>query len=164
MGNIPVDGALARDTKRRGVSAGAVSRRWLAAWLGAAAIGVGNGAAREITYGRRLPEEVAHQISVATAIAAFALYFRALDSHWPLDTDREALAVGGAWVGLSVTFEFTFGRLVEKLSWREMLADYNLARGRTWPLVLAWIAVGPKVTRDLRLRRTRSRRPSRPAA
>jgi hypothetical protein len=23
------------------------------------------------------------------------------------------------------------------------IANYNLARGRTWPLVLAWIAIGP---------------------
>lgn len=51
--------------------------------------------------------------------------------------------------GLTVAFEFGFGRLVAKQSWHELLGDYDLRRGRTWPLVLAWIAVGPAVVRRL---------------
>jgi hypothetical protein len=47
------------------------------------------------------------------------------------------------WLALTVAFEFVFGRLVAKQSWSDLVADYNLARGRTWPLVLAWIAIGP---------------------
>jgi hypothetical protein len=127
-------------------------RRWVGAWLGGAAIGVANGAAREATYGRRLPDGVANQISVATATAALALYLRLLDRRWPLESDHQAWAVGGSWLALSVGFEFALGRLVEKSTWEEMLADYNLARGRTWPLVLAWIGVGPLVVRKLRTR------------
>jgi hypothetical protein len=51
---------------------------------------------------------------------------------------------------MTVGFEFAFGRLVAKQSWQDLLADYNLARGRTWPLVLAWIAAGPAVVPGLR--------------
>jgi hypothetical protein len=117
------------------------------AWPGAAMIGVANGVAREATYGKRLPELAAHQLSTVTAIAAFAMYFRALDRRWPITDDGQALAIGAAWLSMTVGFEFGFGRLVAKASWEEMLAEYDLARGRTWPLVLAWIGFGPKITR-----------------
>lgn len=61
----------------------------------------------------------------------------------------ESLRIGTAWLGLTVAFEFAFGRLVAKQSWRDLLADYNLAADRMWPLVLAWIGAGPTVVRKL---------------
>lgn len=122
-------------------------RWWLLAWTGGAAIGVANGVARQATYGRRLEEETSNRVSVLTAVAAFATYFHLLQRRWPLGGRSEALRIGGAWVGLTVAFEFTFGRLVAKKPWRELVADYNVARGRLWPLVLAWIAIGPEVAR-----------------
>jgi hypothetical protein len=125
-------------------------RRWLLAWPGGALIGVANGVLREVTYGRQVPERTAHQLSGATAIAAFALYFSALDARWPLRDTREAVEVGMGWLALTVAFEFGFGRLVAKQSWDELLADYDVAEGRTWPFVLAWIAAGPAAVRALR--------------
>lgn len=124
-----------------------VSRPWLVAWLGGATIGVANGVAREATYGKRLSEQSAHQLSSVTAIGAFAGYFSYLQRRWPLAGDREAVRTGAAWVTLTVAFEFGIGRLVAKQSWSELTADYNLRRGRTWPLVLAWIGAGPAVVR-----------------
>jgi hypothetical protein len=32
----------------------------------------------------------------------------------------------------------------------ELLADYDLRKGRLWPLVLAWIVLGPAVVRARR--------------
>lgn len=130
-----------------------VRGRWLAAWLGAAAIGVGNGILRERTYGQRVGEGAAHQLSTATALAAFTAYFVALQRLWPIPTGSEARRVGSAWVVLTVGFEFGFGRAVARQSWDQLLADYNLSRGRTWPLVVAWLGVGPAVTRRWQLRR-----------
>jgi hypothetical protein len=75
-------------------------RRWLLAWPGGALIGVANGVLREATYGRRVSERTAHQLSGATAIAAFALYFFALDARWPLRDTREAVEVGAGWLAL----------------------------------------------------------------
>jgi hypothetical protein len=124
-----------------------LQQRWLLAWIGGAAIGVANGVSREATYGRRLDDETANRVSVLTAVAAFAAYFRLLQRRWPLGGRSEALRIGGAWLGLTVAFEFTFGRLVAKKPWRELAADYNVARGRLWPLVLAWIALGPEFAR-----------------
>ena len=113
-------------------------------------IGVLNGIAREATYSKRLGNQTAHQVSTGTAIAAFAAYFCLLERRWPIGDRREALVIGGAWLGLTVAFEFGFGRAVAKQTWRELLADYNLAAGRTWPLVLAWIAAGPAVVDELK--------------
>jgi hypothetical protein len=125
----------------------ALIRLWSVAWLGAAVIGVANGVAREATYGRVASENVAHQVSGVTAIAAFTLYFKALQRRWPLESDAQAAAIGAMWLAQTVGFEFTFGRLVAKKSWGELLDDYDLRRGRTWPIVLAWIALGPIATR-----------------
>jgi hypothetical protein len=123
--------------------------RWIVAWLGGAAIGVANGVAREATYGRRVSERTARQLSGLTAIGAFAAYFWALERRWPIPTGAEAANIGAAWVALTVAFEFSFGRLVANQSWDELASDYNLAQGRTWPLVLAWIGIGPSVVRRL---------------
>jgi hypothetical protein len=127
-------------------------RRWLLAWPVGALIGVANGVLREATYGRRVSERAAHQLSGVTAAAAFAAYFSALQGRWPLRDTREAVAVGTGWLALTVAFEFGFGRLVAKQSWEELLADYDVVEGRTWPFVLAWIAAGPAVVRALRAR------------
>jgi hypothetical protein len=131
---------------------GSAHRRWLLAWPGAALIGVANGVLREVTYGRRMSERAAHQLSGVTAVAAFAGYFSALDARWPLRDTREAVEVGMGWLALTVAFEFGFGRLVAKQSWDELLADYDVAEGRAWPFVLAWIGAGPALVRALRAR------------
>ena len=120
-------------------------RAWLLAWLGGPLIGIANGTARELTYEKRIGEQRAHQLSTVTAIGLFAAYFDVLSRRWPLSS-REALRVGGAWLMLTVAFEFGFGRLEGK-SWRELLADYDLRHGRLWPLVLVWLFVGPNTMR-----------------
>jgi hypothetical protein len=120
---------------------------WIAAWAGGALIGVANGVLREATFARVLGERAAHAASGATAIAAFAGYYSALQRRWPIPSTGDALAIGAAWLGMTVAFEFGFGRTVAKQSWEDLLADYNVAEGRTWPLVLAWIAAGPAVVR-----------------
>jgi hypothetical protein len=103
--------------------------------------------AREATLTERLGEQGAHQVSCFTAVSAFALYFQALQRRWPLKSRDEALKIGGAWLTLTTIFEFGFGRLVAKKPWPDLFADYNMARGRLWPIVLAWIAICPELTR-----------------
>jgi hypothetical protein len=127
---------------------------WLGAWFAGAGIGVANGVARETTYGTVLDERRAHQVSSLTALVAFAALFRALERRWPLASDADAVGIGAAWLAMTVAFELGFGRLVAHQSWGELLADYDLARGRLWPVVLGGLAVGPLVARrtDDRLR------------
>jgi hypothetical protein len=119
---------------------------WLAAWVGGAGIGVANGAARELTYGRALSEPVANRISALTGTAAFLAYFDFLQRRGPLRSRPQALLVGGAWTVLTVGFEFGLGRARGK-EWRELTAEYDLSRGRLWPLVLLTVALGPELAR-----------------
>lgn len=124
--------------------------RWIAAWPGGAVIGVLNGTAREALYARCVGERTAHQISTATIIALLAAYFVALDRRWPLRSRREALGAGVGWLALTAAFEFGFGHWVANEDWPELLADYDLSRGRLWSLVLAWAALGPLAVEELR--------------
>ena len=128
-------------------------RTWLVAWLGGPLIGIANGTLRELGYKDRVGEPTAHQLSTASAIGLFAVYFELLARLRPLTSTREALQVGGAWLALTIGFEFGFGRGVAHTSWDELLADYDVRKGRLWPLVLAWIALGPAVLRAAHERR-----------
>ena len=122
-------------------------RAWLIAWLGGPLIGIANGAVRELAYKDRVGELAAHQLSTGSALGLFTAYFDVLARHRPLPSTRVALQVGAAWLVLTIAFEFGFGRGVAHTSWEELLADYDLRKGRLWPLVLAWIALGPAVLR-----------------
>ena len=124
-------------------------RAWLLAWLGGPLIGIANGTLREVGYRDRVGELTAHQISTGTALGLFAGYFELLARRRPLSS-REALEVGVAWLAMTIAFEFGFGHYVAHTSWRELFADYDLRKGRLWPLVLAWIAIGPAVIRARR--------------
>jgi hypothetical protein len=103
-----------------------------------------------VSYKDRVGELRAHQLSTGTAIAFFAGYFEWLARRYPLASTREALEVGTAWLALTVAFEFGFGRGVAHTSMDELLADYDLRKGRRWPLVLAWVVLGPAVVRARR--------------
>jgi hypothetical protein len=122
-------------------------RAWLLAWLGGPLIGIANGTLREVAYRDRVGERTAHQLSTGSAIALFAAYFELLARWRPLASTCEALEVGVAWLALTVAFEFGFGRTVAHTSWDDLLADYDLRKGRLWPLALAWIALGPAIVR-----------------
>jgi len=115
-------------------------------------LGIGNGAARELIYARRVGDLAAHQISTGTFLALFAAYFAALERRWPIATTRRALEIGATWAVLTVVFEFGFGHWVGGQSWTELARDYDLSSGRLFSLVLLWVGVGPAVVRALRRR------------
>lgn len=127
------------------MSEGDTELRWIAAWPGAAVIASVNGALREAAYAPSLGRKQADRLSGVTLVTVLAVYFWKLNRRWPIRSNRVAVSIGAAWVGLTVAFEFALGRGVEKKSWGEMLHAYNLAEGETWPLVLAWIGLGPSV-------------------
>jgi hypothetical protein len=134
-----------------------VWRTWLFAWVGAAVLGVLNGAFREAAYAERAGEGLANHISVATLIALLAVYVAALQRRRPLPTLRIALGVGAAWVALTVAFELGFGHWVAGESWAALAKNYDVLAGRSWVLVLVWIALGPAAIWALRGRRARPR-------
>ena len=125
--------------------------RWTGAWAGLAVLAVANGLSRGL-YPRRLGEHRAHQVSTATLVAALVPYARAVERRWPIPTAGAAAAIGATWVALTVGFEFGFGHYVAHQGWSTLLADYDMRRGRLWPLVLAATAAAPGTARAARLR------------
>jgi hypothetical protein len=56
---------------------------------------------------------------------------------------NSVLRLGIFWTVLTGAFEFLGGRYVMGATWESLLADYNVLRGRLWPLVLLTTLWGP---------------------
>jgi hypothetical protein len=59
--------------------------------------------------------------------------------------------LGMFWTVLTIAFECLFGHYVMGLSWESIWGDYNVFKGRLWPLVLIITLFGPlfaKMARD----------------
>lgn len=119
--------------------------RYIAAWFVLLAVAMVNGALRELTYGKDLPELAAHQLSCVIGILLFAVVIRQYVHRWPPASTREAWRIGLFWMGLTVAFEFLFFHYVRGHSWEVLLANYDMSSGRLWPLILLWVAVAPYV-------------------
>jgi hypothetical protein len=93
-------------------------------------IAVGNGVLREALLRPRLGELRARQLSTLLLLGFFAVYFAVVFHLWPLASAYDAVIVGCAWLLLTLAFELGLGRLVSRLPWRDILAEYNLLAGR----------------------------------
>jgi hypothetical protein len=92
-----------------------------------------NGFARAAILVPWLGDHRARQVSTATAVAIVAAAAWLLVRAFPGRTGW--LRVGLLWTALTLAFEFLLGRYVSGLSWSELAADYDVTRGRLWPLV-----------------------------
>jgi hypothetical protein len=117
--------------------------RNLMAWFAMLLISVANGTLRDFTYGRHLPELLAQQISTLSGIVLLGAVIYLYVRRWPPASGRQALNIGLFWMSLTVAFEFLFFHYVVGHPWDELLVNYDLAAGRLWPLLLAWIAFAP---------------------
>jgi hypothetical protein len=96
----------------------------------------GNGVLRVGVLQPRLGEDLARQVASLTGIAIVLGLSRSLVPRLGRRTASELVGVGAIWLALTLAFEFGFGRYVSGLSWQALFADYDLFRGRLWPLVL----------------------------
>lgn len=104
---------------------------------------MGNGIFRVLVLQPRLGEDRARQAACLTGmviiLALCAPFVRRLASP----SAGQLLAVGLLWLVLTVLFEFLFGHYVAGLSWRTLLAEYDLLQGRLWSLVLLTTLLAP---------------------
>lgn len=114
-------------------------------WIPMLPIAVANGALREVWLRRSMAELPAHQTSTVLLLLLFAVYIWIVLRRWPPASPGQAAAVGLLWLGLTLAFEFLFGRYGSGLSWRQLLQDYNLSAGRLWIFVPLWVAAAPSV-------------------
>jgi hypothetical protein len=104
-----------------------------------------NGMLRVFVLQPRLGEHAARQVAVFLGIVIIFGLALPFVKSLPRPTPAELLRVGLLWLALTVAFEFLFGHYVSGASWDTLLADYDLLRGRLWPLVLLSTAVAPWV-------------------
>lgn len=120
-----------------------IKLRYLYAWLVLLVVAVINGGLREFTYGSHVSELLAHQLSCVSGIILFGVVFYLYVRSWPPASARQAWYIGLFWMVLTVAFEFLFFHYVAGHPWEVLLANYDMANGRLWPLTLLWVAVGP---------------------
>ena len=112
-------------------------------WLGILILASINGAVRDLLVAPRFGDLIARAISTIILCILIALV-----TWWsivwirPLN-NRAALGIGIVWLVLTLTFEFGFGHFVSRRPWTELLADYDVQRGRLWVLVLIATLLAP---------------------
>jgi hypothetical protein len=84
----------------------------------------------------------AAQYSTLSLIILCFFYVWLVFSLLKIRNSRQALLIGLLWVILTVTFEFSFGRLTDK-TWEMLFQDYNLIAGRLWVLFLLSLSTLP---------------------
>ncbi|MBX7259130.1 MAG: hypothetical protein K1Y02_22400 [Candidatus Hydrogenedentes bacterium] len=64
-------------------------------------------------------------------------------------TPQQAVIVGPVWAAMTVAFETVMVRFWMKRPWADVFADYNLLKGRVWPLVLLTLMALPYIVSRL---------------
>jgi hypothetical protein len=119
--------------------------RGVLAWGVLMAAAILNGTVRVTLLNTRLGERTGHVVS------SLSLCLLILILAWflvPWVGPRSALAaltLGALWLLLTLAFEFGVGRFVARKPWGDLLADYDIAAGRIWVLVLVTTFLAPVV-------------------
>jgi hypothetical protein len=119
-----------------------VLRSALGTWLVILAFACANGALREgvlVPHWGLRTGGTASVVLLSTVVLLMAWRFV---RRAGIERAAPALSVGGLWTAMTLTFEFGFGR-ARGLSWEALLADYDVAAGRLWPVVLLCTLLGP---------------------
>ena len=117
--------------------------RSLIVWCAFVLLAIVNGGLREALLTPRLGEHAGHVISTITLCAGiFGVTWLAIGWIRPANS-RDAILIGGAWVSMTLAFEFLAGHYLFRSPWSKLLAEYDLFRGRIWVLVLVTTALAP---------------------
>ena len=120
--------------------------RALAVWGLLLVLAVLNGGVRDTWLSPALGDTIG-RASSSVLLALLILLATWLTIRWIGPTTQgQAMTVGALWVGLTLAFEFGVGHYGFGKSWAELLADYDLLRGRIWILVLLATFVAPMLT------------------
>lgn len=108
-----------------------------------------NGFIRNKLYKKAFGDLLAHQVSTIVLIGVifFISYFFV---KWTNTTSTPDLwIIGALWLIMTAAFEFLFGHYVMKHSWKKLLEDYNILKGRLWVLILIAVLIAPYIVRML---------------
>ncbi len=118
----------------------------VAVWFALGLIAFAVGAVREVVLGPRVGEPAPHVLGTLIAVGLMALVIVAFIMRVARSCSTlELVLIGVLWTAMTVAFEFGFFHLVMGVPLGDLLADYNVLRGRIWVLVLATMLLGPVV-------------------
>ena len=113
-------------------------------WLLLLVLAIVNAGIREAFYKPKLGDNLGHAISSIIAIGYTLIITYFFVNYIKVSVTKiDLLLIGALWLTLTVVFEFGFGHYVMGHSWKYLLADYNIFKGRLWSLVLLVTFVSP---------------------
>jgi len=112
-------------------------------WFALLAVAIGNGALRQATFGKVMPELRAHQLSTLIGSVVMGGIIWCVIAVWPPASGRQAIGIGVVWLGLTVAFECFLGLVLLHRPLAQVVGDYNLRAGRVWVLFLVWLTLAP---------------------
>jgi hypothetical protein len=120
-----------------------VQVRAVLVWLLLLVLAILNGAFRQAALNPALGPQMGHVVSTVL-LSGLIVAVAGVTVPWiaPV-TSRAALAVGILWMTLTLAFEFGAGYWLFHKSLAELVYDYDLTRGRIWPLVLVATVLSP---------------------
>lgn len=130
--------------------------RSLLAWLVILMLAMANGALREAVLIPRFGTAGGLVASGLMLSALVVLVAIVLVRSTPGIGVSQGMRIGALWLGLTLAFEFGFGRLVMHRPWAELLAAYTFKDGNLWPVVLLVTLAAPAAA-ALAMRRPASR-------
>ena len=118
-------------------------RAVLAVWGLLAVLMSLNGIFREAVlvdqFRRGIADFLSAILGIAIILGTIGAFFRA----FPGWRDANPVRLAVIWTALTVAFEFIFGHYVDRKSWSELAANYEIWNGRLWPLVLLSLVIAP---------------------
>ena len=124
--------------------------RAVAIWGALLIVAVLNGGVRDIWLSPRLGDTAGRALSTVL-LCGLILFVTWWTIRWIRPaTAGEALSIGALWLCLTLAFEFLVGHYGLGRTWSELLADYDLRRGRIWLAVLVVTLFAPLWTARLR--------------
>ncbi|HEX5025234.1 MAG TPA: hypothetical protein VFV68_08170 [Agriterribacter sp.] len=121
-----------------------MSFKYFMFWVPMIVIAIANGMLRQFALMNYMNQLSAHQLSTLILIALCSMYIWLVFPLLDIKSVKQAVLTGAIWVVLTILFEFSLGRLVNR-SWESLLQDYNIIEGRIWPFFLYCLLFLPYV-------------------
>ena len=113
------------------------------AWMVLSVVAILNGILRNAFISPKIGELGGHVVSTMLLCALIILVTLSLIKWLGPNSKRDVIAIGLFWLLMTVAFEFLAGHYLFGHPWNRLFADYNMAKGRIWALVLIATFVAP---------------------
>jgi hypothetical protein len=120
------------------------------AWIVLGIVAVLNGILRNALITPYIGEPGGHVVSTVLLCALIIIITLSLIKWLDPNSKNDALAIGLLWLLMTVAFEFLAGHFLFGHPWSKLFADYNIANGRIWILVLIATFLAPTLSTKMK--------------